>query len=88
MVAVINITFVILSLKAFVCLFVCRWGCAGAHMWRSQDSLQELLLARGLTQVIRVDSKCCYLLSPLTSPVILYYCSFYFLLNFFWLFKV
>lgn len=47
---------------------------AGAHVWRSEESFQELVLSfynavsKDWPQGIRLDSRCLYLISHLTGP--------------------
>lgn len=58
----------------FFFTLVCVCVCALAHMWRSEDNLQELVLSfdhvgsRDWTKVIWLGSKWLYLLSYLASP--------------------
>lgn len=62
-----------------VCVYTYRWGHVRAkeNMQRSKDNLQESALclcpgALGLIQVVRMDSKCFYLLT--ISPALSLFC--------------
>lgn len=61
---------------ASVCMCVCMCTYARAHLWRSEDKLQELVLSfghvgpRGQTLVISLDGSLLHLLSHLDGPLL------------------